>query len=61
MLSEALNLICNKKDFIVMKVWNIYDTSVLYSSKNTRCGSAIYFPASSFVLQDVALLYGGAF
>ena len=44
---QALNLafvyIHNEKDIKVMKLWNIYDTSVLYSSKIARCGSMIYF------------------
>ena len=37
---QALNLafvyIHNEKDIKVMKLWNIYDTSVLYSSKIAR-------------------------
>ena len=34
--------ICNEKDFKIIKFWNTFDTSVLYSIKSTRCGGMIY-------------------
>ena len=48
---EALNLVfaCihHEKEIKVMNFWCIYDASVLYSSKITRCGSMITFHACS--------------
>ena len=48
---EVLNLvfacICNENDQKVIKSWNNSDTSVLYSSKSTRCDKMIYFHACS--------------
>ena len=41
--------ICNEKDFKVIKFWNTFDTSVLYSIKSTRFGGMIYiYPCRFF-------------